>query len=92
MINPVRFADLCDNIQNMNKEQLRTLAQMCEERIDERQERFEQLCNRFYNYLEDIQKEFPNAHVYLCKDGKLDLDLMDYIIPQNTYECCEIGD
>ena len=92
MMNPVRFADLCDNVKNMNKEQLRALAQMCEERIDERQERFEQLCNGMYNYLQTIFDEFPNAHVYLCKNGKPDLDLMDYIIPQNTYECCEIGD
>jgi hypothetical protein len=70
MMNPVRFADLCDNVQNMNKEQLRTLAQMCEERIDERQERFEHLCSGLYDYLQTIFDEFPNAHVYLCKDGK----------------------
>lgn len=92
MLNPVRFADLCDNVQNMNREQLRTLAQMCEERIDERQERFEQLCNGFYDYLEDIQREFPNAHVYLIHGNAQKFDVMDCLIPQNTFECCEIGD
>ena len=92
MMHDVRFADICDKITEMNTKQLRELAVRCEDRIVERRQRFEQLCNGFYNYLEDIQKEFPNAHVYLCKDGKPDLDLMDFIIPQNTYECCEIGD
>ena len=92
MMNPVRFADICDNVQNMNKEQLRALAQMCEERIDERQERFEQLCAGLYDYLHIIQEEFPNAHVYLCKNGAPDLDLMDYIIPEKEWEICEIGD
>ena len=91
MMNPVRFADLCDNVQNMNRDQLRALAQMCEERIDERQERFEHLCSGLYDYLQAIFDEFPNAHVYLCKDVKPDLDLIDFIIPKNTFECCEIG-
>ena len=92
MINSVKFADLCDDLQNMSKAQLQMLAQMCEERINERQERFEFLCAGLYDYLQTILCEFPNAHVYLCKNGKPNLDLMDYIIPQNTYECCEIGD
>lgn len=92
MMNAVKFADLCDNIKNMNKEQLEELARMATERIDERQERFEHLCSGLYNYLQTIFDEFPNAHVYLCKDGKQDLDLMDFIIPHNTFECCEIGD
>lgn len=92
MIDSVLFADLCGKIQKMNAEQLRELAQRCEERIDERKQRFEHLCSGLYDYLQAIFDEFPNAHVYLCKNGKPDLNLMDYIIPQNTYECCEIGD
>lgn len=92
MMNPVLFADLCDNIQKMNKEQLRELAQRCEERIDERKERFEQLCAGLYNYLEAINEEFPNSHVYLTKSPTEKIDLMDYIIPEETFEICEIGD
>jgi hypothetical protein len=92
MMHEVKFADICGNIKNMNKEQLRTLAQMCEQRIDERQERFEHLCSGFYDYLQAIQDEFPNAKVYLVHGNAHKFDVMDCIIPQNTFECCEIGD
>lgn len=92
MMNPVLFADLCDNIQKMNKEQLEELARMATERVEERQERFEQLCAGLYDYLEAINEEFPNSHVYLTKSPTEKIDLMDYIIPENTFECCEIGD
>ena len=92
MMHDVRFADICDKITEMNAKQLRELAERCEDRIVERRQRFEMLCNGLYDYLQTIFDEFPNAHVYLCKDGKPDLDLMDFIIPEQTFECCEIGD
>jgi hypothetical protein len=92
MMPDVRFADICDKITEMNAQQLRELAQRCEERIDERKQQFEILCNGFYNYQQDIQNEFPNAHVYLCQNGGPDFDVMDLIIPEQTFECCEIGD
>lgn len=92
MMNPVKFADLCDNIQKMNKEQLEELARMATERIEERQERFENLCAGFYDYLQAIQDEFPNAHVYLVHGNAEKFDVMDCIIPQKTFEICEIGD
>ena len=88
----VKFADICDKITEMNAKQLRELAERCEDRIVERRQRVEMLCNGFYNYLEDLQKEFPNAHVYLCQNGGPDFDVMDLIIPEQTFECCEIGD
>ena len=92
MMNAVKFADLCDNIKDMNKEQLEELARMATERIEERQERFEQLCAGFYDCLATIQEEFPNAKVYLCKCGGPDVDVMDLIIPEKEWEVCEIGD
>ena len=92
MMHDVKFADICDKITEMNAKQLRELAERCEDRIVERRQRFEMLCNGFYNYLEDLQKEFPNAHVYLCQNGGPDFDVMDLIIPEQTFECCEIGD
>ena len=92
MMHDVRFADICDKITEMNAKQLRELAVRCEDRIVERRQRFEMLCNGFYNYLEDLQREFPNAHVYLCQNGGPDFDVMDLIIPEQTFECCEIGD
>ena len=92
MMHDIRFADICDKITEMNAKQLRELAERCEDRIVERRQRFEMLCNGFYNYLEDIQNEFPNAHVYLCQNGAPDFDVMDLIIPEQTFECCEIGD
>lgn len=92
MMHEVKFADICGNIKSMNKEQLQTLAKMCEERIDERQERFEQLCAGFYDYLHTIQEEFPNAKVYLIHGNAEKFDVMDCIIPEKEWEICEIGD
>ena len=92
MMHDVKFADICDKITEMNAKQLRELAQRCEERIDERRQRFEHLCSGFYDYLQAIQDEFPNAKVYLVHGNAQKFDVMDCIIPQNTFECCEIGD
>ena len=92
MMNAIKFEDLCYEIKNMNKKQLEELARMATEQIEERQERFEQLCAGFYDYLHTIQEEFPNAKVYLCKCGEPDVDVMDLIIPEKEWEICEIGD
>ena len=92
MMNEVLFADLCDNLKKMNEAQLKALAEMAEERIVERRDRFEQLCAGFYDYLRSLQEEFLNAKVYLCQKGEPDFDVMDLIIPEKMWEVCEIGD
>lgn len=92
MMNEVKFADLCDNLQKMNEEQLRQLSEMAMDRIVERRDRFESLCAGLYSYLDAIFEEFPNAKVYLRKSPTELIDLMDYIVPEETYEICEIGD
>lgn len=92
MLNPVKFADALDLVSTMNKEQLLAMADACATRIEERQERFDQLCAGFYDYLQSIQDEFPNAHVYLIHGNAEKFDVMDCIIPQQTFEICEIGD
>lgn len=92
MMNAIKFTDICDSVKEMNKTQLEELARVATEQIEERQERFEQLCAGFYDYLYTIQEEFPNAKVYLCKCGEPDVDVMDLIIPEKEWEICEIGD
>lgn len=67
MMNEVKFADLLDQVQKMDKEQLLTLADACATRIEERQARFDYLCGELEKYLEAIYQEFPNAHIYLTK-------------------------
>ena len=92
MMNEVKFADLLDQVQNMDKQQLLTLADACATRIEERQERFDYLCGELEKYLEAIYQEFPNAHIYLTKTPTQDIDLLDYILPKDFLKICQIGD
>lgn len=92
MMNEVKFADLLDQVQKMDKQQLLTLADACATRIEERQERFDYLCGELEKYLEAIYQEFPNAHIYLTKTPTQDIDLLDYILPEDFLKICQIGD
>ena len=92
MMNAIKFTDICDSVKEMNKTQLEELARVATERIEERQERFEQLCAGFYDYLHTIQEEFPNAKVYLIHGNAEKFDVMYCIIPEKEWEICEIGD
>lgn len=92
MMNEVKYADLCDKLSEMSISQLEALAEQAKDAIIGRRDRFEYLCTNLYTYLETLQKEFPNANVYLCEHGEPDVNLMSYIIPQYGVEVCEIGD
>lgn len=92
MMNEVRFADLLDQVQKMDKNQLLTLADACATRIEERQERFDYLCGELEKYLEAIFQEFPNSHIYLTHGNAQPFDILDCILPQNFLQKCEIGD
>lgn len=92
MMNEVRYADLLDKLGEMSQSQLAGLLTATEDRMTERLDRFQYLCKQLEMYLDTIFKEFPDANVYLVKSPTEQINLLDYIIPQDFLEKWEIGD
>ena len=92
MMNEVRYADLLDHLNEMSQSQLAHLLTATEERMEERLTRFQYLCGQVKASLDIIFREFPNAKLPLTKTTAGEIDLMDYIVPSDFVEKCEIGD
>lgn len=92
MMNEVRYADLLDHLKEMNQAQLAGLLTATEDRMAERLDRFHYLCGQVKMYLDVIFEEFPNSKLPLTKTTAGEIDLMDYIVPSDFVEKCEIGD
>ena len=92
MMNEVRYADLLDHLNEMSQIQLANLLTATEDRMTERLDRFKYLCGQVQIYLDTIFKEFPNSKLPLTKTTAGEIDLMDYIVPNDFVEKCEIGD
>ena len=92
MMNEVRYADLLDHLNEMNQAQLANLLTATENRMTERIDRFQYLCGQVKTYLDTIFQEFPNSKLPLTKTTADEIDLMDYIVPSDFVEKCEIGD
>ena len=72
--------------------QLAGLLTATEDRMAERLDRFKYLCGQVKMYLDVIFDEFPNSKLPLTKTTAGEIDLMDYIVPSDFVEKCEIGD
>lgn len=92
MMNDVRYADLLDKLGEMSQAQLAGLLTATEDRMTERLDRFKYLCGQVKMYLDVIFDEFPNSKLPLTKTTAGEIDLMDYIVPSDFVEKCEIGD
>ena len=92
MMNEVRYADLLDKLNEMSQTQLANLLTATEDRMTERLDRFHYLCGQVKIYLDTIFQEFPNSKLPLTKTTAGEIDLMDYIVPSDFVEKCEIGD
>ena len=92
MMNDVKYADLLDHLNEMSQAQLANLLTATEDRMTERLDRFHYLCGQVKTYLDVIFQEFPNSKLPLTKTTAGEIDLMDYIVPSNFVEKCEIGD
>lgn len=92
MMNNVKYADLLDHLNEMSQSQLANLLTATAERMEERVDRFQYLCRQLKMYLDTIFQEFPNAKLPLTKTTAGEIDLMDYIVPSDFVEKCEIGD
>lgn len=92
MMNEVRYADLLDHLNEMSQAQLANLLTATEDRMTERLDRFKYLCGQVKTYLDIIFQEFPNSKLPLTKTTAGEIDLMDYIVPNDFVEKCEIGD
>ena len=92
MMNEVRYADLLDHLSEMSQAQLTNLLTATEDRMTERIDRFQYLCGQVKVYLDTIFQEFPDAKLPLAKTTAGEIDLMDYIVPSDFVEKCEIGD
>ena len=92
MMNDVKYADLLDHLNEMSQAQLANLLTATEDRMTERLSRFQFLCGQVKIYLDIIFQEFPNSKLPLTKTTAGEIDLMDYIVPSDFVEKCEIGD
>ena len=92
MMNEVKYADLLDHLNEMSQAQLANLLTATEDRMTERLDRFKYLCGQVKTYLDIIFQEFPNSKLPLTKTTAGEIDLMDYIVPNDFVEKCEIGD
>ena len=92
MMNEVKYADLLDHLNEMSQAQLANLLTATEERMTARLDRFHHLCGQVKTYLDVIFQEFPNSKLPLTKTTAGEIDLMDYIVPSDFVEKCEIGD
>lgn len=92
MMNDVQYADLLDHLNEMSQSQLAHLLTATEDRMIERLDRFHHLCGQVKTTLDIIFQEFPNSKLPLTKITAGEIDLMDYIVPSDFVEKCEIGD
>ena len=92
MMNDVKYADLLDHLNEMSQSQLAHLLTATEDRMTERLDRFQYLCGQVKTALDIIFREFPNSKLPLTKTTAGEIDLMDYIVPSDFVEKCEIGD
>lgn len=92
MMNNVQYADLLDHLNEMSQSQLAHLLTATEDRMTERLDRFYYLCGQVKTALDIIFQEFPNSKLPLTKTTAGEIDLMDYIVPNDFVEKCEIGD
>lgn len=92
MMDDVKYADLFDHLNEMSQTQLANLLTATEDQMTARMDRFQYLCKQVKVYLDTIFQEFPNAKVPLTKTPTDEIDLMDYIVPCDFVEKCEIGD
>ena len=74
----------------MTVTQLNAIIKEAEEVRDEKLARFDNLCINLREAIAMIDIEFPNANIYLEKSPYERINIMEYIVPQNFLEICEI--
>ena len=95
MVKPELYNEIINQLSNMDSSQLKELVTLAQETHDRRKNIF-----KYFKYLVDtleetlrtINAEFPDATIPLVISPTETIDLMDYIIPADFADKCQMGE
>lgn len=91
MVKPEIYDEIINQLSNMDSNQLKTLAILSQGTLDRRKNFFDDLVTTLADTLRTINAEFPNAVIPLVVSPTETIDLMDYIIPADFADKCQMG-
>jgi hypothetical protein len=92
MVSAKAYDAILAQLSDMDANQLKNLATITQEMLDWRKNHFNDLITTLEDTLRTLQGTFPNAAIPLVVSPTETVDLMDYIIPADFVDRCQMGE
>lgn len=87
-----KMEDALHYLKFMSKSQLSEMVNAAQLQIDKRDKEFMELCTTLVEVLFKLHLNYPNSNIYLTKDYDEKINIMDYILPKDFLERCDINE